>query len=63
MNVARETIVTARDQLWTRLDRMFAQLFLEQFALIRPTPDLIRFRHVFRPWRFLPAELNGCIGL
>ena len=32
VNVARETIVAARDQLRTGLDRVFAQFFLKQLV-------------------------------
>ena len=33
VNIARETIVTPRDQLRPRLDRVLAQFFLKQLAL------------------------------
>ena len=40
MDVARETIVTARDQLRARLDRMFAQFFLEQLVRNPSAPQI-----------------------
>ena len=63
VNVASEAIVTARDQLRPGLDRMFAQVFLEQFTRDPATPDCIGFRLIFRPGRFLAAQLDRAVVL
>ncbi len=57
-----ETIVTARYQLRPGLDRMLAQLFLQQFVRDATAPKLVGFRLIFRPGRFLAAELNRRVG-
>ena len=63
VDVAGETIVAARDELRARLDRVFAQVFLEQLARNASAPDLISFRLILRPGRFLSAQLNGPVLL
>ena len=56
VDTASEAIVTARDQLRSGLDWMFAQMFLKQLARDPSTPDLIGVRFIFWPGRLLPAE-------
>src|SRR5437667_10400549 len=63
VDVAREAIVAASDQLRGRLDRVLAQMFLQQFVRNASPPKLIRFRLILWPRRFLPAQLNLCIAL
>ena len=63
MHVAREAIVAPRHQLRPGLDRMFAQMFLQQLAGDAPAPKLIGFRVIFRPGRFLAAKLDRPVSL
>ena len=63
VNIAGEALVTAGDQFRPRLDRMFAQMFLEQFARDPPAPDGVGLAFIFRPGRFLAAQLDGRIVL
>ena len=62
MDVAREAIVAARDQLRTGLDRVLAQFFLKQFARDPALPELIGFGFILWPGRFLPAQLDGAVA-
>ena len=39
MDTPKKSIVTPRDELRSRFDRMFAQVFLKQFALNTTVPD------------------------
>ena len=63
VHVAREALVPARDQFRPRLDGMFAQMLLEQFARDPPAPDRIGFGVILRPRSFLPAQFNDRIAL
>ena len=58
-----EPIVTARDQLRPGLDRMFAQFFLQQLIGDPRLPELIGFGFIFWPGRFLPAQVDGAVGI
>ncbi len=60
VNVAGQTIVTSRDQLRPWLDRMFAQLFLQQLIVDSTAPELVGFGFIFRPGRFLPSSARWC---
>ena len=63
VHVARETIVAPRDELRAGLDRMLAQMFLQQLAGDATAPKLIGFRVIFRPRSFLAAKLNRPVSL
>ena len=63
VNVAGQALVALCDQFRPGLDRMFAQMFLEQFAHDPATPDVVGFRLILRPGRFLPAQLNSRVAL
>ena len=60
MHVAHETIVAARDQLRTRLDRMIAQFFLEQLVRDPRLPDLIGFGFILRPVAIFAGSIQSC---
>ena len=60
---AGETNVTASNQLRGGLNRMFAQMLLQQLVCDTTTPELIGFRFIFWPCRFLSAHLDRRIAL
>ena len=62
VDVPRDSIVAAADQLRPGLDRVLAQLFLQQFTRDAAVPQLIGLRFIFWPRRFFPAQLHGRVG-
>ena len=63
MHITGEAIVAARNQLRGRLNGMFAQVFLQQLICDATPPELIRFRRIFWPRRFLTAKLHRRVAL
>src|SRR5262249_62377201 len=59
VNSAGQTVVAARDKLRRGLDRVFAQMVLQQFVCNAAAPELIGFSRVFRPRRFLAGLIVG----
>src|SRR6266542_3043843 len=63
MDVAGEAIVAASNQLRGGLNRMFAQMLLQQLVCDTTPPELVGFRLIFWPRRFLTAQLDRRIAL
>src|SRR4026207_1249322 len=62
MHASRNAIVSARDQLRSGLDRMFAQMFLQKLARDPAPPQLIRLAYIFRPRTFIAPEIDRSVG-
>ena len=63
VDVAVETIIAASNQLRSRLNRVFAQMLLQQLVCDTTPPELVGFGLIFWPGRFLAAQLDRCITL
>ena len=63
VDVAGEAIIAASNQLRCGLNRMLAQMLLQQLVRDTAAPELIGFRFIFRPCRLLAAQLDGRIAL
>ena len=63
VHVAGEAIVTARNELRCGLNRMLAQMLLQQLVCDTTAPELVGFRFIFWPRRFLATQLDRRIAL
>src|SRR5947199_10528349 len=63
VHIAGEAIITASNQLRGGLNRMLAQMLLQQLVRNTAAPELVGFCFIFWPGRFLAAQLDRGIAL
>src|SRR5882724_6677589 len=63
VHVACEPIIAATNQLRCGLNRMLAQMLLQQLVCDTTAPELVGFCLIFWPWRFLAAQLDRRVAL
>src|SRR5262244_3509401 len=63
VHIAGEAIITASNQLRGGLNRMLAQMLLQQLVCNSAAPELVGFCFIFWPCRFLATQLDGRVAL